>query len=282
MALDLRLFQHDFESQFFSGARHGYGKEGNDEGIGGETDVGFSRLLADGTRIGAKVGLAWFNVLTGNPEGGMASILTATITKPLLRGSDRKIVLENLTQAERNTLYQIRLFNRFRKTFVVEVITGYYQVLQLFDEAKNAENNYNTLLDIYTQVEKLVNAGRLPHVQLDRVHQEKFQALDIYIQAKKDYEEALDEFKFWQLSLPANVDFQLDVNELEALRSAGLSKPEFSEAEAVETALAERLDLANNSDAIADAERKVLVAADGLRGKLNIFAGTDVTSLSRD
>ena len=83
MALDLRLFQHDFESQFFSGARQGYGKEGNDEGIGGEADVGFGRLLADGTRIGAKVGLAWFSVLTGNPEGGMASILTATITKPL-------------------------------------------------------------------------------------------------------------------------------------------------------------------------------------------------------
>jgi len=44
----------------------------------------------------------------------MTSILSATVTQPLLRGSDRKVVLENLTQAERDTLYQVRFFNRFR------------------------------------------------------------------------------------------------------------------------------------------------------------------------
>jgi len=59
-----------------------------------------------------------------------------------------------------------------------------------------------------------------------------------------------------------------------------LSKPEFSEAEAIETALDYRLDLANSGDAIADAERKVLVAADGLRGELNLYVGVDATSLS--
>ena len=59
-----------------------------------------------------------------------------------------------------------------------------------------------------------------------------------------------------------------------------LSKPGFSESEAIEAALSKRLDLANSSDAIADAKRKVDVGADALRGELNLFAGADVTSLS--
>jgi len=280
-ALDLRLARHDFEPWFFSGGREGYGKEGNSEGIGGEADFGFQRLLANGGRIGAKVGIAWFRVITGDIRGGLASILSATVTQPLLRGSNRKVVQENLTQAERNTLYRIRLFNRFRKTFVVEVITQYYWVMQFYDAVKNAENNYNTLVDVYSKVQKLADAGRLSRLELDRIRQEKFQAKDTLVRAEKEYKQALDEFKFWQLSLPANVEFQLDVNELEVLRSIELSKPEFSEAEAVEAALVARLEIANSSDAIADAERKILVAADGFRGELNLYVSVDATSLSR-
>jgi len=279
-ALDLRLTRHEFETKFFSGGRQAYGKEGDEEGLGGEADFGFERLLADGARIGTKVGIAWFSVLTGDVSGGLASILSATVIQPLLRGSNRKIVQENLTQAERNTLYQVRSFNRFRKTFVVGVITQYYCVLQNFDAVENAHQYYKTLDEMYGPVEKLVNAGRLLGLELDRIRQEKLEAWDIYVQAQKEYKQALDEFKFWQLSLPANVEFQLDVNELEVLRSVVRSMPEFSEAEAIEVALVERLDLANSGDAIADAERKVLVAADGFRGELNLFVGVDATSLS--
>ncbi len=279
-ALDLRLTRHEFETRFFSGGRQGYGKEGNNEGVGGEADFGFERLLANGARIGTKVGIAWFRVITGDIRGGLASILSATVTQPLLRGSNRKVVQENLTQAERNTLYQIRLFNRFRKMFVVEVITQYYRVLLQHDFVENARNNYEALEQLHEQIEKLAKAGRVPRYELERLNQEKLQAKDTLVQAEKEYKQALDEFKFWQLSLPVNAEFQLDFNELEVLRSVELSKPEFSEAEAIKTALAERMDLANRSDTIADAERKILVATDGLRGELNLFVGVDATSLS--
>ena len=279
MALDLRLTRHDFERRLFSGARAGYGKEGDDEGVGSEADFGFDQLLADGTRIGTKVGIAWFEVLTGNVRGGLAGILSATLTKPLLRGSSREVVTENLTQAEQNTLYQVRSFNRFRKTFVVSVITEYYRVLELADTVKNTKENCHTLDWLCEHVEKLAAVGRVPKEELQRIRQEKLQATDIHIQVRKEYEQALDDFKFWQLSLPVNTELQLDVNELEALRSAEPAKTSFSETEAVEVALEQRLDLANSRDAVVDAERKVLVAADALRGELNLFAGVDATSL---
>ncbi len=279
MALDLRLTRHEFETRFFSGGREGYGKEGDTEGIGGEADFGFDRLLANGTRIGTRVGIAWFRVLTGDISGGLASILGATVTRPLLRGSNREVVMENLTQAERNTLYQVRSFNRFRKTFVVSIISEYYRVLELADIAENAKGNCRTLDWLCERVEKLAAVGRVPKEELERVRQDALRALDLYIQAEKDYKQALDEFKI-DLGLPTTAEFRLDENELKALSFSEMAYPDFDESEAIEIALVERLDLANSGDAIADAERKILVAADGLRGELNLFVGVDATSLS--
>jgi len=281
MTMDLALFRHEFETQFFSGTRQGYGKAGDREGVGGETDFGFSRLLASGARIGTRVGVAWFKVLTGDIRGGLASILSATLTQPLLRGSGKEVVMENLTQAERTALYQLRIFNRFRKTFVVSIITGYYRVLEFNAYVKNAEDNLKALSDLYERVEKLANAGRVPFFELDRIEQEKLQARDTLIQRQKEYKLVFDEFKFWQLSLPADTKMALDENELEALRTVEMSSPDFSETEAIDAALSGRLDLINTADAISDAERKVLVAADGLRGELNLYAGVDATSLAK-
>lgn len=339
-ALDLRLARHAFQPQFFGGAGNGYSKDGNAkhgdvETVSTQGNVGFNQLLATGAIISTNVTMAWAEILTGNVRSGLTSLLNATITQPLLRGSDSKIVMEKLTQAERDTVYQIRLFNRYRQTFVVSVISQYYLVLQKYDFLKNVENNHKTLTEIYSKTETLVNAGRLPRYELDRTRQETLNAKDSFIQAQRDYQQALDKFKI-SLSLPATTKFKLDENELAALRISGPSRPdfsqiaevgqgqpkqelttekialsekelellellqpdqddngqssfpnhdtrlslnseedEFSEEDVIETALALRLDLANKSDAIDDAERKVLVAKDSLRAGLNLAASTD-------
>jgi len=281
-ALDLKLARYEFEPHFFSGIREGYGKEGAREGVGGEADVGFNRLMADGTRIGTKLSAAWFRVITGDIKdirGGLASILTVTVTKPLLRGSSAEIVQENLTQAERDTVYQIRLFNRFRKTFVVSIITQYYLALQLLDAVTNAQQNCDTLAGLSDIVAKLSAAGRLPDLELEQLQQEKLIAADELVQAKKLYEQALDEFKI-SLGLPTTDEFRLDPNELETIKAAELTPPDFNEALAIDTALSQRLDLANYADAVADAERKVLVASDALGAELNLYLGVDATSLA--
>jgi len=277
MALDLRLTRHQFETQYFAGLSGGYDADWNDEAIGAEANLGFNRLLTTGTLIGAKISAAWLDVLTGNMKGGLASVLTATVTQPLLRGSNPKVVLENLTQAERDTLYQVRTFNRFRQTFVVSVIAQYYQVLELHDLTRNAESNYNTLALLYGHVEKLTNAGRLPMSELDRVRQEMLKAKDIHVQAQKEYESLLDLFKI-TLSVPTTSEFQLDVSELEALRAAERLEPDFAEAEVVEAALLRRLDLVNSAESVIDAQRKVFVAADALGVDLNIVGMSDVAS----
>jgi len=298
-ALDLRLARHQFDPQFFGGPDGQYSKDDNDEAVAYGGNLGFEQLLAGGARISTNVTAAWIDILTGNMRSGLTTLLSTTITQPLLRGSNRQIVRENLTQAERDTLYQIRLFNRFRKTFVVSIISQYYEVLRQCNVLENARENYNILLDVYKRAENLANAGRLPRFELDQADQDKLQAWDVYIEAEKEYSQALDNFKI-ALSLPVETQFQLDKNELTAL---GLASPEnvqsdqnatkdtneselleliepkdFSESDIIETALALRLDLANKDDAVYDAKRKVIVAADSLEADLNLTVGIDVSS----
>jgi outer membrane protein TolC len=268
-ALDLRLARHQFEPLLTGTGIGGYAKEGAAESVAVQGDIGMTQMLSSGTLIAANLTMSWLEIFTGQGEGGLSSIIDVAITQPLLRGSDPNVVLENLTQAERDTVYQMRSFNRFRKTMVVSIITQYYQVLQFYDDYQNACENYDTLSTVYQRAENLAGAGRLPLYELDQAKQDLVFARDIRASAQKEYTQMFDSFKL-SLSVPTEADFELDINELAALQLLPRDIPYFSEADAIDTALVQRLDLANKADAVADAERKIVVALDNLRPQLDI------------
>ena len=64
--------------------------------------------------------------LSGANAGKTTSVGTINLdlVQPLLRGGGRAVTLEPLTQAERNLLYEIRFFSRFRKEFYQYVSGG--------------------------------------------------------------------------------------------------------------------------------------------------------------
>lgn len=285
-ALDLTSARNDFTAQWFGLLDADYAKDSNDESVGYEAEFGFGQLLADGAIITTGIALDWLRFLTGDPRTSLASVLTATVTQPLLRGSGRRIVQENLTQAERDVLYELRTFGRFRKTFVVSIVGRYYRVLQLLDAVKNAENNYNNLALAQERVEMLALAGRLPRFEVHQAQQNKLRAWDSVVRARQRYKQALDEFKL-VLALPTDFEMQLDADELAALRTVEISEPNYDVGESIETALNQRLDFATERDLVADAGRKVELAADNLGPELNLVgsasvrskAGTDFTRL---
>jgi outer membrane protein TolC len=184
-------------------------------------------------------------------------------------------VLEPLTQAERNTLYEIRAFNRFRKTFAVDVATQYFRALELHDITRNAQAYYDALAELHGLVVKLAGAGLVPGFEADQVRQDMLRARDALIVAQTKYGRSLDEFKL-TLALPMAAEFQLDVGLLEVLRTHGLPPPEVALNEAIETALCRRLDVTNSADAVLDAQRAVYVAADSLRADLRLKTKVDV------
>jgi len=193
------------------------------------------------------------------------------------RGFGRKVVQENLTQAERDTFYQIRSFNRFRKTFVVSIVTDYFGVLQALDRVENDKLNYENLLANQRRVEMMADTGRVPRFQAGEVRQSVLQSQERYNRSRQAHQAALDQFKV-RLALPADADITLDGAELKALETRGVAEPKIVLASAVDAGLKLRLDLSNTRDAVDDADRKVAVAADALRAELNLAARAEIPS----
>jgi outer membrane protein TolC len=299
-ALDLRLVEHRYETQLFGGGSSLYGhnwqnsdrrplsgEQMMDESEAGhsglspdhpqseivqtEANVGFNRLLATGTQVGIGVASAWADILAGRGDRGLNSIFSAAISQPLLRGSDPMIVMEKLTQAERDVLYQIRTFNRFRKTFAVDVATKYFRALEQYDVIRNTQAYRDGLVALRDRVTKLDTANLVPRIEVGEAQQDVLRAQDALIVARRKYEQSLDELKV-TLGLPVTAEFQIDVNLLDAMKAHGLPVPNLGIDEVVETALSQRLDIANCADVTLDAQRAVYVAADKLRTGLQLKA----------
>jgi outer membrane protein TolC len=98
------------------------GGEQNNWNVG--TGVGFTKLFS----TGAKLTAAFANNLVFNftkPEGfTTTSTINLNLVQPFLQGGGRAVTLEPLTQAERNLVYAIRAYARFRKQFYVGVAIG--------------------------------------------------------------------------------------------------------------------------------------------------------------
>ena len=279
-ALDLTLQRHEYVRQWFGTIDGGYTRNETDEFVDSGGNLGFNQLLADGTQISAGIAVDWLRYLTGDSDTSLGSVLTASVSKPLLRGSTKEVVQENLTQAELNVLYAIRSFSRFRKEFVVSIVNDYLRALQTMDRVKNAENNYRTLQASYEEAALKAKAGKLPPFEADQTKQRMLQARDNLAQTQRQYQQALDSFKL-TLAVPVDANIVLDSGVLENISTMRITEPNFLVADAIEVALQTRLDLATSYDKVDDARRKVDVAADALRARLNLVASASVDSTEK-
>ena len=126
-----------------------------------------------------------------------------TVLQPLWRNAGRLVARENLTQAERDTVYDVRSFARFRKTFVFEITSSYYNVLRQRDNVTNAWQNYKDVQLTVQRTESEAAAGRRPEFEVDQARQNALRARDSWVQALRRYAERLDRFKV-SLALPAD------------------------------------------------------------------------------
>ncbi|MFC1737791.1 TolC family protein [Planctomycetota bacterium] len=292
-ALGLTSERHKYALQWFGTIDGEYTRDVDQEGnvyedvsVGtgggreGEIGAGVSKshLLAGGIQISTSLAINWLRYLTGDPRTSLGSVLSSSLTVPLLGRGGGKVAWENLTQAERSVLYQIRSFNRYRKSFVVGVVDAYYSVLQQRETVINAQNNYARKVDSRERLEMEAETGRKAQFDVDEARQSELSARDSYVGAQRSYERALDNFKVAQLSFPTDTNIVLDPNELLALKEIGIAPPDYTLNLAIETALVYRLDLANTADRIDDQLRNVALAAEGLGPQLNLSGRTNVES----
>jgi outer membrane protein TolC len=275
-ALRLTLTRHQYARQWFGTIDGSYvdnKSNGDDMSIDGSGGVDQRSLFLDGVLFNIGIAIDWTRFLTGDPRNTLGSILSGDVAVPLLGKVAGKQAREDLTQAERDVLYDIRAFNRFRKTFVVSIISDYYRVLQQRNSVIIAEASYQRQIESTKQLNMEVEVGQRAPSEADEAKQRLLSAENSLVTTRQRYEQLLDGFKI-RLSLPTDANVVLDQNELAALEEIGVSQPEYTEEEAMEMALTRRLDLANTRDELEDSARKLELAAEGLGVQLNLFADT--------
>jgi len=253
------------------------------------------------------IGIDLVKLLTLERSYSRGLFFDGTVVLPLLRGSSRLVVTEPLTQAERDAIYAIYEFERFKRIFAVNVAREYLGVLQQLDQLANAEQNYRRLIASTRWARRLADAGWLPEIQVDQARQDELRASNRWILARESYGRQLDAFKIL-LGLPPDAEMELDEGELDRLREqaahvvtpatapaqetesvpadapielvpprrVGGGRYEMDEDQALALALEHRLDLRTVLGRIDDAQRKVVVAADGLQADLALLGGASL------
>ncbi len=252
----------------------------DDRRVSGQTRFGIDKLMKGGGRIALGLTSNFLRFLAGDPSSATSSTLSASFTQPLLEGAGSKVAAERLTQAERDALYALREFTRFRMAFTVDICSSYYGVLEDREVARNNWQSLESFKKNLARQRAFTEESRDTQTALGRLEQAQLSTENNWTNSIRRYRESLDRFKI-QLGLSTDAALMLNPDELKTLRERGILHPELSAEDAVKVAVEARLDLYNARDQADDAERRVVVAADALKPRLNLVGGAQVSSNAR-
>lgn len=275
-ALSLTQARRDFQFVFAGGG--GAAIDGVDDDV---ADVSLSDDLSTSadTPSGGRV-VAGFvqtflrSVINGDGFDG-SSILNLTLTQPLMRGATQRIRQEPLRQAERDVVYAVRAFERFRVNFAQRVVTDYWNLAAQIRNLASVEANLRSLTTSRERIEELFNAGRSTVTDFGRAQQSEYGADARRVTATNQLQASLDRFKL-TLGLPVTAAVDVDPTELDTLVERGVTPIELDQDTAIGIALQRRYDYQTVVDEVADAGRRIYVAEDALRSFLDFNAALSV------
>ena len=260
--------------------------------LSGDPEVVKESAKAGGDSSLAKKKFEQGAIMTGNAAVDVARMIRddwhsfawtgdMTMSIPLMRGAGREIVREPLTQAERNLVYSIWTFERYRQTFALSLAKAYFNVLKYFQNHLNSGDNVKRLEQNYSRAEMMFEAGRMDRIQTDQAKTDLLNARQTMITTMQSYQDALDDFKI-TLGLSPETPIELCAEELRLLEQkmenlAAVTEDALAdypaESEALAAAVRNRRDLAVVRGGAEDAERQVKIKADALRADLKVEGG---------
>lgn len=176
----------------------------------------------------------------------VSSLIDVAISQPLLKYRARAFVLEDLTQAERTLLANVRRMKQYQQAFYIDVISGrnvnsgparsqagasvapiiaglpgsaitggYLGLLQTRQQIRNQESSVAALRDSLAQLQAAFDAGRISNrLQVDQANQALFNGQNRLLTARASYESAVDTYKV-NLGLPPDLNVIVDDQLLE-------------------------------------------------------------------
>ncbi|MEJ2702179.1 MAG: TolC family protein [Sedimentisphaerales bacterium] len=304
-ALTLDLNRNNFRNIFAAQANGDLSTDTTATELTTGANAGVTRNLKNGAALGASMAIDLVRLLTQGGASSLGISGDASISIPLMRGSGAYIAAEPLTQAERNVIYSLWDFERYKRTFAVNVARGYFNVLRQMDTVSNAKENYRSAVRSSRWSQRQADAGRIPEIEMGQAIQRELSARNSWISAQEQLKNSLDSFKN-TLGLPTDALIELDPNDLKQLRQGradavleqmrkgsvrqtsetappadapvqlqpasyeGAGPLEIGESLAEKLALEHRLDLRVANGEVYDAQRQVVVAADSLRAGLTL------------
>jgi len=256
-ALDVTFQRFRFDAQFFGVNSTFFTADGPDrDGAGGESSslleegnsLQMQKLTATGGElvVGLANSLVW--QFAGPDEYAATTLLDFSMVQPLLRAGGRAVVLENLTNAERALLANVRQMERFRQGFYTQIVAGQNPgagpsrgglglealqpplasgtggILALMEarvRIRNQRSNVAGLRDSLDQLEAFYDFGRIDIFQVDQARQALYNAQTQLASLKQQYQDGLDSYKI-TLGLPP--ELETSVND-QLLRAFDLIDP---------------------------------------------------------
>jgi len=222
-------------------------------GAGAETlglGVEFTKRFMTGTQVSVRPNVQ----LLGDEY---TSGITTAIRQPLFRGTDPEAVRAGIDFAEFSARSARRSLYRTQVETVQSTITAAYQVVRQREFLRLSEESVERLTGHAEAARARERAGVASSIDVFRATLQLNQAQDGLIVARDAYGDALDSLRIL-LALPitAPLDVELPLT-FDAI--AG------SEAEAIQCALDERVELEQARDSILEFERRSRVARDGTK-----------------
>lgn len=269
-AVSLSNTRHRWGPRYSAEASAGVERRRQETTVMGGVQTGVSRMLSTGGDVSVSIASdALRNISLDDPVTSITSSISAVFVQPFLRGRGKAIAMEELTQQERDLVYAIRDYVRYRRQLYVQVTRQFYRLVQQQDQIRNVKNNYENLQREYERAKIMAEAGRWQQFQVDQTRQRMLSAQDRWISTEQGYKGALDSFKL-TLGVSAEVELIIDEMELEEMVEEGIIPVEWEEVEAISIALENRLDYKNYQDQVQDAERRILLAEDQLKAGANL------------
>ena len=206
------------------------------DSVGLGSNFGISQLLPSGAQ--------WLVELTNNTlwifSGGnntTASTISYSLVQPLLRNAGRKVVLEGLTQTERELLYSVRDLARFRKEFFTGVVTGaggfaggYLGLLQQHQELSNSVGNIRRTerqIEVLTELKSFgrdedEDQGGIFDLDVSQLQSQLTNAQNALRNDQRNLQDSYDAYKIG-LGLPPDLTFSINT---ELLKQFELISPE--------------------------------------------------------
>lgn len=198
-------------------------------------------------------------------DSGASGDVTARISQPLLAGFGYEASHEFLTDAERQALYDVRDFELRRQDLALRVQREFYGIVSQKAVVRNREATLAQFEFLKRRSETLFAVDRVSEVDKFRAAREALSAENSLVDARQELASRLDRFR-----VLLGIESKVPLDVIDDIPEVSLDDLQL--ADAVDTALTNRIELMTARDQVDDAERRLRLREQELLPQLRLVA----------